>query len=136
VLKFALRKWQCRNEHVLLKPDLPRDMPQRVAVFVGEMIDNHTDIQISFLGRIAARVNRRPIHRRRETDPARERQTGLESGGRDRLSRSYPPLRPACLVICDGSLSKGIQFAGSDIFLDLSIPGSRIEFLVLHTKFG
>jgi hypothetical protein len=44
--------------------------------------------------------------------------------------------RPACLVICDGRISQGIQFAGSYIFFNLSIPDICIELLIPRTEFG
>ena len=39
-------------------------------------------------------------------------------------------------MIGEGSLREGIQFTGSDIFLDLSIPSIRIEFCEPRAEFG
>ena len=42
--------------------------------------------------------------------------------------------RPPRLVICNSGISKGIQFAGSNIFFNLPVPCLCIELLIPSTE--
>ncbi len=55
LFKLVSRIRHRRNEHIVLESDFPRDVPNCVTIFVGQLIEDDTDVQIRFPGAVAPR---------------------------------------------------------------------------------